>query len=111
MQLIAGSESFDGNDISSVHKSRQVKTTAHCDTVDERRTAAAKPLPATFARAKKTEFATQNLEQGFMRGDLCNCRPPIQPESYCPAMRVLHYISHSRAADPVPAVRRARRAR
>src|SRR5437016_5573920 len=111
MQLIAGSESLDGNHFSAVDKSREIETPAHRDPVDDCRTAAAQPLPATFAGSKKTELAAQNLEQGLMRGDLCNSRSPIQLESYCPAMSFLHYISHSLAAGPAPAATRARRAR
>src|SRR5438105_4944399 len=90
VQLIAGSESLDGNDFGAIHKSRQIKTPAHRDSIDERRTAAAEPLPATFTCPKKTELAAQNLEQGLVRSDLRNSRPPVQLESYGPAMRFLH---------------------
>src|SRR5438128_3477288 len=91
MQLAAGSESLDGNDCSAVGKSRQVKTSAHRDPVHECRTTAAEPLPATLACSIQTELATQDLEQGFMSGDLRNCRTPIQLESDGPAMSSLHH--------------------
>src|SRR6266581_6515695 len=92
MQFTTGSEPFDSRNFSSVHKSRQVKTPANRDAVHDCSAAAAESLPAALASAKKTEVATQNLEQGLVSGDLGNCRPAVEFESDRPPVTWVHQL-------------------
>src|SRR5262249_30546182 len=62
MEFGARRESLDGDDFSSIDKSRQVETSAHGHTIHECRTTPTKSLPATLTRAKQTEFAPQNID-------------------------------------------------
>ena len=80
IKIIAICEALDGLHICAIDKPGEHQATSNGAPVDENRTAAAKALPAAFARAFQVEFVLQQFNKRLPAPDDCRRLLAVQGE-------------------------------